>query len=120
TYATIIAAIKYAADVGADVINLSFGDYLAKGGRENAQLMAALNRAVNYAHKKGSLLVASAGNADIDWDHVRYVTVCNDNSVFSYDATCVDHKGVKAGYDNPMKLPAQLPHVVAVTATGPQ
>jgi len=92
TYGTIIAAIKYAADVGADVINMSFGDTLEKDGRENAQLMAALNRAVNFAHKKGALLIASAGNGGINWD--------------------------KMG--NVMKLPAQLPHVAAVSATGPQ
>jgi subtilisin family serine protease len=90
-YGDIIAAIKYAADVGADVINMSFGDTLVKRGRDDAQLMAALNRAVNYAHARGALLVASAGNSGINWDRMA----------------------------NAMKVPAQLPHVVAVSATGP-
>src|SRR5438132_5490961 len=92
SYAAIIAAIKDAADVGPHVDNMSFGDTLEKDGRENAQLMAALNRAVNFANKQGALLIASAGNGGINWD--------------------------KMG--NVMKLPAQLPHVVAVSATGPQ
>ncbi|MDR7550791.1 MAG: S8 family serine peptidase [Armatimonadota bacterium] len=87
----IIAAIKYAADVGADVINMSFGDTLVKQGRDDAQLMAALNRAANYAHARGALLVASAGNSGINWDRMA----------------------------NVMKIPAELPHVVAVSATGP-
>src|SRR2546422_490270 len=41
TYGAIIAAIKYSADVGADVINMSFGDVLAQGGPENAHPNAA-------------------------------------------------------------------------------
>lgn len=90
-YGDIIAAITYAADVGADVINMSFGDELVKQGRDDAQLMAALNRAVNYAHARGALLVASAGNSGINWDRMG----------------------------NTMKIPAELPHVVAVSATGP-
>ncbi|MDR7517159.1 MAG: S8 family serine peptidase [Armatimonadota bacterium] len=90
-YGDIIAAITYAADVGADVINMSFGDVLVKQGRDDAQLMAALNRAMNYAHARGALLVASAGNSGINWDRTA----------------------------NAMKIPAELPHVVAVSATGP-
>ncbi len=90
-YGDIIAAIKYAADVGADVINMSFGDTLVKQGRDDAQLLAALNRAVNYAHARGALLVASAGNNGVNWDRMG----------------------------NMMKIPAELPHVAAVSATGP-
>ncbi len=127
-FGTIIAAIRYAADdpplgAGADVINLSFGDYLAKQGRNNALLMAALNRAVNYAHGKGALLVASAGNYGIDWDRARNVSVCNDGSVV-FNSVCATGikviDGVEQSFDNPMKLPAQLPHVVAVSGSGPQ
>ena len=108
TYGAIIAAIKYAADVGADVINMSFGDVLAKGGRENAQLMAALNRAVNYAHSKGALLVASAGNSGTNWDNNK--DLCPMNPPLDPPLTI----------NRCMKMPAQFPHVVAVSATGPQ
>jgi subtilisin family serine protease len=52
-YSDIAAGIVYATDNGAQVINLSFG------GDQPSQL---LQDAVDYAHQKGVLLVAAAGN----------------------------------------------------------
>jgi len=54
SYSDIAEGIRYAADSGADVINLSLG------GAEDGQL---LRDAVAYAVGKGSLVVAAAGNA---------------------------------------------------------
>lgn len=53
TVADIAEAIKFAADNGADVINMSLG-----GGGES-QLM---KDAINYAHNKGVVIIAAAGN----------------------------------------------------------
>ncbi|MEM9924403.1 MAG: S8 family peptidase [Cyanobacteria bacterium P01_D01_bin.50] len=53
TVADIAEAIKFAADNGADVINMSLG-----GGGES-QLM---KDAINYAHAKGVVIIAAAGN----------------------------------------------------------
>ncbi|MBV6625428.1 MAG: peptidase S8 [Rivularia sp. (in: Bacteria)] len=53
TIADIAEAIKFAADNGADVINMSLG-----GGGES-QLM---KDAINYAHSKGVVIIAAAGN----------------------------------------------------------
>ena len=53
TVADIAEAIKFAADNGADVINMSLG-----GGGES-QLM---KDAINYAHSKGVVIIAAAGN----------------------------------------------------------
>ncbi|MBE9035384.1 S8 family peptidase [aff. Roholtiella sp. LEGE 12411] len=53
TVADIAEAIKFAADQGADVINMSLG-----GGGES-QL---LKQAIEYAHRKGVAIVAAAGN----------------------------------------------------------
>ncbi|AUT02369.1 peptidase S8 [Nostoc sp. CENA543] len=53
TVADIAEAIKFAADKGADVINMSLG-----GGGES-QL---LKQAIEYAHKKGVVIIAAAGN----------------------------------------------------------
>lgn len=54
TTADIAEAIKFAADNGADVINMSLG-----GGGES-QIM---QEAIDYAHQKGVVIVAAAGNA---------------------------------------------------------
>ncbi|MEM7555540.1 MAG: DUF5942 domain-containing protein [Cyanobacteria bacterium P01_A01_bin.84] len=53
TVADIAASIKFAADNGADVINMSLG-----GGGES-ELM---KEAIEYAHKKGVVIIAAAGN----------------------------------------------------------
>lgn len=49
----IVLAIKYAADNGAHVISMSFGGYY---------LSETEKEAIDYAHEKGSVLVAAAGN----------------------------------------------------------
>jgi serine protease len=54
TVSDIAEAIKFAADNGADVINMSLG-----GGGES-QLM---EEAINYAHAKGVVIIAAAGNS---------------------------------------------------------
>ncbi len=51
--ADVIKGIEYAADQGADVINLSLGFY---------SYSVFLEKAVQYAQKKGCVLVAASGN----------------------------------------------------------
>lgn len=53
TVADIAEAIRFAADNGADVINMSLG------GAGESQLM---EEAINYAHQKGVVIIAAAGN----------------------------------------------------------
>lgn len=55
--ATVAAAVKYAVDQGAQVINLSLG---GMGRRPHP----AIVRAMDYAEQKGALVVAAAGNGD--------------------------------------------------------
>jgi subtilisin family serine protease len=52
---TVIKGIRYAADNGADIINLSLGSY---------SNMQALEDAIDYAVDKGALVVGAAGNDD--------------------------------------------------------
>lgn len=59
--------IRWAADHGADVINLSLGDDSA-----SARPQAAQDAAVQYALKKNVVVVASAGNGGEKGDHVSY------------------------------------------------
>ncbi|HEY9671269.1 MAG TPA: S8 family peptidase [Waterburya sp.] len=55
TVADIAEAIRFAADNGADVINMSLG------GAGESKLM---EEAIDYAHQKGVFLVAAAGNSN--------------------------------------------------------
>ncbi|NUK00790.1 type VII secretion-associated serine protease mycosin [Streptomyces lunaelactis] len=59
--------IRWAADQGADVINLSLGD-----DSESAHPEAGEDAAVQYALAKGSVVVASAGNGGEKGDHISY------------------------------------------------
>lgn len=98
----VIAGIIYATDIDADVINMSLGGIVYRGGfvdedgvyvsaKEVNELINAMNRATSYAWKNGSLVVASAGNDAIDFNHT---------------ADLVD-------------MPAQAVNVVTVAATAP-
>ena len=61
--ATVIAGIKYAADHGAKVINMSLGGMQVVG--ELPQLNEELAAAVQYAYDRGVVVVAAAGNETI-------------------------------------------------------
>ncbi len=54
TVADIAEAIRFAADHGANIVNMSLG-----GGGESS----AMAEAIDYAHKKGVLIIAAAGNS---------------------------------------------------------
>lgn len=58
--ADVSSALLHSADLGADVINMSFG---------TDSYSQALEDAVNYAHERGCLLVAAAGNKNRDRPH---------------------------------------------------
>jgi subtilisin family serine protease len=62
----LLSGIVYAADQGVDVINISGGGFRDKS--ENPGVVAAAERAVNYAFRKGTLLVTVAGNDAMDHD----------------------------------------------------
>ncbi len=90
-WSAIILAIRYAADSGADIINMSFGSRMTRDELNAGHLKQALKRAIKYAERRGAFLVASAGNEGTDWDHEHDLT----------------------------KVPAEFPEVNAVSAIGP-
>ncbi|MCA1991859.1 MAG: S8 family peptidase [Coleofasciculus sp. S288] len=85
TVADIAEAIRYAADNGADVINMSLG------GAGESKLMA---EAIDYAYDKGVVIVAAAGNANQNAAAypARYPRVIG--------VAALDSAGVKAPYSN--------------------
>ena len=109
----IAQGLVYAADIGARIANISAGINLpratqividTRGTEDPADdvrvkvthdalltLMHALARATNYAHAKGVLIIAAAGNIKKDFDHAK----------------------------SDIGLPQELPHVVTIGPTGP-
>jgi len=89
-----LAAILYAADNGVNIINMSIGgrfnrrDASAQGGF-GPSLLASINQVFNYAHRKGTTIVVSAGNDAIDMDHDGngYKSFCSVPTVICVSAT---------------------------------
>jgi subtilisin family serine protease len=92
SFADVIAAIYTAASVRADVINMSLGAYFSRKEDGAKELIRAMQRAIDFASRKGVLVVAAAGNDGVN--------------------TNVDPRDM-------IVVPAQLEHVVSVGATGP-
>jgi lantibiotic leader peptide-processing serine protease len=85
--ADILAGIVYAADIGADVINMSLGGTFSKSA--NPGFVAVINRAITYANRKGVTMIVSAGNAnlDLDRDGDGYKTYCSSPLTVCVSAT---------------------------------
>jgi len=105
-FSSINAGIFYAANKGADVINMSLGASLYKNGKlidANGdpyqipgkfvmEVVNAQQRAIDYAFRKGTTIIASAGNDEHDAD----------------------------GDGSWIKLPGGLNNVITVSATAPE
>ncbi len=92
TFGAVINAILYAATDGhADIINMSLGAEFNRNETGAAELVSALNRAVNFAAARGVLVVVAAGNSGLDLDHTG----------------------------NVIATPAESGNALAVAATGP-
>src|SRR6266568_4095732 len=85
----LIRGIVYAADQGADVINVSRGSQRHKS--QSPGTVAAFERAVNYAFRKGALVISVPFN----------------------DAADLDHDG------DLVRLPCEAANAICVSATGP-
>ncbi|MFF2851398.1 type VII secretion-associated serine protease mycosin [Streptomyces sp. NPDC058001] len=81
--------IRWAADQDVDVINLSLGD-----DSESAHPEPAEDAAVQYALKKGIVVVASSGNGGEKGDHISYPAAYP--GVIA--ATAVDRYGTRASF----------------------
>ncbi|MDO5509329.1 MAG: S8 family peptidase [Weeksellaceae bacterium] len=92
-------AIRYAADNGARIINMSFG----KPYSPNSDVVF---EAIKHATKKGVLLVHAAGNDDKDIDtEPNFPTNYNEGekvskSWITVGASTVDTEGIKASFSN--------------------
>ena len=85
SWTSVALSVRYAADNGADIISLSLGDESSSSLMEDA---------VNYAHDKGVIIFASAGNNNNDdlyypayYDNVISVTASNSADGKAYFST---------------------------------
>jgi len=69
SFADILAAVVYSANVGADVANLSLGAYPVPRQANGQFYGKVLNSTMTYANKEGTLLVIAAGNDSADLQH---------------------------------------------------
>ncbi|HEX5949834.1 MAG TPA: S8 family serine peptidase [Actinomycetota bacterium] len=112
---SVAAALRYAGDVGMDVVNLSlFADpylYYCKSEAEQRAILAELEAAASYAQRRGVLIVASAGNETADLQHPGI-----DDTSPDWPPETAETRDVK---NNCRVAPAELPGVLTVSATGP-
>ncbi len=117
-------ALVYGADIGVDVINMSFFvdpwlyNCLAnpadspEAQLEQRTIITVMNRALNYAHSRDVTLVGSLGNNHEDLGNPRTDVISPDFPPGAEyprpidNATCVD-------------LPVEGPHVLGISALGP-
>jgi len=101
SFADVIAGIVYAANLpDVDVINMSLGSGFAKNQHGAGPLVAALNRAVNYAGSQGKLVVSAAGNAAVDMDKDANVTWVPAQSGSGLGIYATDDQDGLASYSN--------------------
>ncbi|MFE6870484.1 S8 family serine peptidase [Kitasatospora sp. NPDC057692] len=109
----IVCGLLWAADHGARAINNSyFADpwkYNCPGDADQAALTAAVGRSVEYARRRGAVVVASAGNDAQDLGAVR----ADERS--PNDRTTGPPRSRSLGPEC-VRLPGELPGVVTVTA----
>jgi subtilisin family serine protease len=91
SFADILAAVVYSAEIGCDAANLSLGAYPIPRQGLGSFYGGMLNRITTYANRQGTLLVIAAGNSAADLQH--------DGSVIS--------------------LPNEAANVMSIAATGP-
>lgn len=119
-----INALTYAGDAGLDVVNMSFYVdpwlYNCQGGApedtpeqaaDQDTIIAGVNRALDYAHRKNVTLVAAAGNAHTDMADPGTDLSSPDYGEPTHPRTIDD--------DTCVNLPTENRHVIGVTSLGP-
>ena len=107
----LLAAFVTAADLGLDIVNISFGGYTDRSTPEGAAAYQAFVDAVRYARSKGTIIVAAAGN-----EHVR---VGAGGRVLSHGPTVTPAETpVFNDIFGQYETPGGVPGVVDVSSTG--
>lgn len=96
----VLNGVLWAADHGADVANMSIAGWLPKQG--DGREIGSIQQAMNYAHRKGTLIVAAAGNEAADLDHNTgyYTLFCESPNVVCVSATGPTSGGINGPWAN--------------------
>ncbi len=97
----------YAADNGADVISMSWG------GLEESQL---LKDALDYAYSKDIVLVASAGNSNVDLAFIPFYPAGYDNVIAVAATDSSDKKASFSCYGSPVDVAAPGVDILSLRA----
>jgi len=112
---SVAAALWYAGDQQLDIVNVSlFADpylYYCKNEAEQRAILKELEAAARYARQRGVLVVAAAGNDQVDLQHPGTDDTSPDWPPGSSEVRDVGN--------NCRVAPVELPGVLTVSATGP-
>jgi subtilisin family serine protease len=119
-FSWVIEGIMYASGpaVQADVINMSLGatfDRINAGGGGSGPLIAALNRAINYATAAGTLCVSAAGNEGVNLNSRLWSVPAQSGNGMAVAATGPCNQ---TNFDNPASYTNFGQSVVNVAAPG--
>jgi subtilisin family serine protease len=93
-FSDIINGIYYAANLpDVQIINMSLGTGFAKNLKGAGPLVAALNKAVNYAGTQGKLVISASGNNGVDMDkdgNTTWVPAQSGSGIAAYATTNQD------------------------------
>lgn len=111
---SVSAALRYAGDLGMDVVNLSlFADpfhFYCNSNAEERAILRDLQAATRYAQQKGVLVVVSAGNDSWDLTHPPETDTGSPNPGTPYERD-IENSCLVA--------PGELPGVLTVSSVGP-
>jgi subtilisin family serine protease len=120
-----VDALTYAGDLGVDVVNMSY--YIdpwlfnctdnpadsAANRLEQATVIKATQRALNYAHRHGVTLVSAAGNGATD-----YTKVITDTSSPDFASEPGEAPYSRTIPPSCISMPSEGEHVISVSSTG--
>jgi subtilisin family serine protease len=119
-----VDALTYAGDAGVDVVNMSFfvDPWLfncranpadsPEQQLEQRTIVAAMTRALNYAHRKGVTLVSALGNEHEDLGKPLPDEISPDYPVGTEHPRTIDNATC-------LSMPTEGPHVIGVSSVGP-
>ena len=122
SFTWIINGLVYAALIQSDVINMSLGatfDRINQGGGGAGPLISALNRAVNFATRQGSLVVIAAGNEAVNLNSRLWSVPAQSGNGMAVSATAPNGWALGAtDFDSPASYTNIGRSVVSVAAPG--